>query len=341
MIYKRTINDLEQRSVKWWPSYLQDQNSELSVLPKLLKSQNDFLNILALCKSHPEQIFDLIKAAKFPVNLFLKHLSVLSDYGGEPIQRLGRSFEEIFEKTGQDYFMDFLWDEQMHRYTFKALPTKALGNKKLKIDGQSLANDVNNITPLHQDMIMLLTFGSTSSSSNIAGLSKCDVGEILGDQSKLDVYIQQRYLIVSRITGGAKANSLGQLAQSHVINRLKSHLGSSYSINSNGVIQLKGYEKRLGMPFDIVISKGTKKIGIELSFQETTNSTIERKARQASETERLMHDNGHHIAYIIDGAGNFQRRSAVSIICQHSECTVAFTDEEFKILASWIKSIYD
>jgi hypothetical protein len=91
------------------------------------------------------------------------------------------------------------------------------------------------------------------------------------------------------------------------------------------------------MPFDIVISKGKKLIGIEVSFQVTTNSTIERKAGQAADRFNLMHQDGYKISYVLDGAGNFQRSSALSTICSNSDCTVAYTQAEFKVLADWIK----
>ena len=93
------------------------------------------------------------------------------------------------------------------------------------------------------------------------------------------------------------------------------------------------------MPFDLVIEKGKKKVGIEVSFQVTTNSTIERKAGQAADRQMLVHKSGYSIAYVLDGAGNFQRSSAISTICNHSDCTVAYTLSEFKVLSNWIKSV--
>jgi len=62
---------------------------------------------------------------------------------------------------------------------------------------------------------------------------------------------------------------------------------------------------------------------------------------QAADRLNLMNRNGFHIAYIIDGAGNFQRESALSTICENSECTVAFSEKEIKVLANWVKSKYD
>jgi hypothetical protein len=91
------------------------------------------------------------------------------------------------------------------------------------------------------------------------------------------------------------------------------------------------------MPFDVLVTKGCKSVGIEVSFQVTTNSTIERKAGQAAERKRLMNAAGHRIAYVIDGAGNFQRSSAISTICKYSDCTVAYSDGEFDILATFVR----
>ena len=292
MNYKRTIQELESKATLWWSAQLHESNANISIIPKLLETQDDFLRIISLAKGNPFKVFDLLEASEFPANLFLKHLSVLADYGGEPIQRLGRSFDDIFK---------------------------------------------NNISDIYKDMIVILMFGSTSTVSQEAGLSKCEVGTLLGKADILEKFVKQRYINVSRITGGATANSLGQLAQKEVVNYLKNSLPKGYEVVSNGYIQLDGYNKNSGMPFDIVIEKKKQYIGIEISFQVTTNSTIERKAGQASDRFNLMHSNGYKIAYVLDGAGNFQRQSALSTICKYSDCSVAYSDEEFEVLSNWIK----
>ena len=43
----------------------------------------------------------------------------------------------------------------------------------------------------------------------------------------------------------------------------------------------------------------------------------------------------NYVAYIIDGAGNFQRSSAVKTICDNSHCTVSYSDGDF---LSWQNS---
>ena len=339
--YNRNITELKTKAAMWWPEELKTKNALANVLPLLLKTQDDFLHLIVLSKNDPFQLFDLIKVAKYPSNLFLKHLAVLSDYGGEPIQRLGRSFKEIFPKekgTNGKYYFDFIWKEKKFRYEFKALPVNGLNSKKLFIDGAGLIKE-KELDDLTCDMIALLLFASTSDYAEHAGLTACEIGTMLGDEDVLTKFVKQRYIIVSKQTSGATANSLGQLAQSEIVNFLTKELGDKYKIIRNGYITIDGYDKKGGMPFDLVVEKGKKKVGIEVSFQVTTNSTIERKAGQAADRQALVHKSGYQIAYVLDGAGNFQRSSAISTICNHSDCTVAYTVAEFKVLSNWIKSV--
>lgn len=338
-MYNRDIDDLEEQAILWWPENLNQKNSAISIIPNLVKTQDDFLRILSLSKNDPYHFFDILEASKFQVNFFLKHLCVLADYGGEPIQRLGRSFKDIFSVDGE-YRIDYSWNEEKFSYTFETLPVKGLSNKKLFIDGDGLLTN-QKISGLYKDMIILLMFGSTSTVSDEAALSSCEIGTLLGKPEALEKYVRERYLYVSRITGGATANKLGQLAQQEVVQFLSSALGDTYNVRSNGSIELKGYAKAGGMPFDIVVEKNKKMVGIEISFQVTTNSTIERKSGQAADRMHLMHDNGHEIGYVLDGAGNFQRRAALSTICENSDCTVAYTHKEFEVLARWIGEALD
>lgn len=337
--FNRNIEELKRHAALWWPEDLKNKNALANVLPLLLRTQDDFLNLLSLSKKEPFQLFDLLKAAKFPANLFLKHLVVLSDYGGEPIQRLGRSFEEIFPKNKNGkYFFEFIWKNKTHKYEFESLPIKGLNNKKLFIDGESLSTE-HELDGLLKDMIAILLFASTSEQADQAALDSCEIGTLLGNEAELNEFVKQRYIIVSRITGGATANSLGQLAQTEIVDYLKDSLGDKFEVIRNGYIELDGYDKKGGMPFDIVVTRKKKAVGIEVSFQVTTNSTIERKAGQASDRHALMSKAGYKIAYVIDGAGNFQRSSAISTICDNSDCTVAYTTAEFKVLSNWIKSV--
>ncbi|MBM7842565.1 hypothetical protein [Herpetosiphon giganteus] len=344
MNYQRSFEDLEFNAIKWWPQELSATVAEASVLPILISSQDLFISALKLSGNHPEQIFDVISAAKIPINLFLKHLVVLADYGGEMIKRLGKEFQEIFPQDDStlEYYMNYTFKGEQYTYTFKNLPIKGLDNSKLAIDGKAIV-EKKSLSNLYYDMIMILLYGSTTEQFNLAGLEKCEIGTILGKNEIIDTYITQKYLYVSRITNGANTNSLGQIAQTYVCGILSKYLPKEYIITRNGKILLSdlGNQDSTKTSFDILVELADKKVGIEVSFQVTTNSTIERKAGQARDRQNRMHAQNYWIAYVIDGAGNFERSAAVRTICRYSDCTVAYSEGEIAVLAKFIQEKFN
>lgn len=336
--YNRTFEALEKKAVKWWPKELEETEASASVLPKLLATQEQFINILKLSGNRKEQVFEVLLASEMPANLFLKHLIILADYGGELIKRLGREFKTVFvadPKTNQ-HVMRFIFRESEAAYAFAALPVSGLGNEKLQIDGAAIAKPFP-LSPLYRDMIMILMHAAASDVAHLAALDKCEIGMLLGNEAAIDKYVREKYLYVSRITMGASANSLGQIAQTYVAEQLRKLLPKTIKVARNGSIVLSGYDKTCGMPFDVVVERDGKKVGVEVSFQVTTNSVIERKAGQAANRQKLMHQSGNWTAYVMDGAGNFQRSSAVGTICKYSDCTVAYSAEELVVLAQFIE----
>jgi hypothetical protein len=335
--YQRTIEELEKHAVKWWPKELEEAVAIASVIPALLASQEQFICILKLSGTKPAQVFDVLSASGMPANLFLKHLAVLADYGGELIKRIGREFSSAFDIDAhtQKSVMRYVFKGEQHNYTFEALPIKGLGNPKLKLDGIAIVKP-QPLSPLYRDMIIILMHGATTDVAHLAALEKCEIGSLLGDEVAIDRYIKEKYLHVSRITTGASANHLGQIAQTWVLETLRKYLPDNIIMHRNGTIKLSKHDKASGMPFDIVFEQGAAKVGLEVSFQVTTNSVIERKAELARNRQLLMHKHGYHIAYVIDGAGNFQRSSAVGTLCKFSDCTVAYSESEIAILAQFI-----
>lgn len=333
--YNRTRAELEKKSCKWWPDNLVAIEASASIIPLLIRTQDKFISVLTLSHStEPESIFDVISAAHFSANLFLKHMMVLSDFGSEPLQRVNRDFYEYFP-TGKLFYSVF---GKEHEYVFCSLPSiGSLTNKKMRADIDSIHN-FESMNSFYKDLIMLLLWGANATEDNIASIfTKCTIGNLLGQGEALKEFIKQRYIFVSRITGGAQANGLGNAAQIYAEQYFKKKLGNTYTVQSNGHIPGITQNDRTLTTFDLVIGHNCKYIGIEISFQVTTNSTIERKAGQAKARFQSVNGKQQYIAYIIDGAGNFQRESALQTICENSHCTVAYTDKEFEVLLHFIK----
>lgn len=341
--YERTIDELETHACKWWPREVRDEALKISILQTLLDTQEKFISILKLAdKCTPSSLFDLLDAANFSYSLFLKHLVVLTDFGGEPLQRINKNFSEMFPEKKLVFNVNSTVDE----YIFVALPVNGvLNNKRMRID--TVENLTLNLAdkPLCKDIIMLLVYGAAAVDASIrAILFKCTSFEYLGDDTKVEEFVRQNYIKVSRIIGGKTASDLGNVAQQCVVQYLTQALGNNYCVRSNGTIP--GVTQNDGgtlTNFDVVVDRiddvrrHKLYVAVEVTFQETSNSTIERKGGQARDRFEKITASRNYIAYIIDGAGNFSRRSAISVLCENSHCNVAYTPEEFELLIEFIK----
>jgi len=343
MAYKRTVDELRQKASIFWPTELSRKAFEQSVIPLLLDTQEQFIAFLTVPLPDIDTLLDFINRSQFSPRLFLKHLVVLTDFGGEMLQRVNQFYDVLFPAGT----MEYKWGQERKVYTFKALPINGpLTTARLNLDGSDLLTKTV-ITDLAQDVIVLLLLGAACTDERAAAaLAKCTLSQYLGDAKQLVTYVRQRYIWVSRITSGSDANRLGQLAEQTVVKYLQDHLDVPDAIVRQGGT-LPGVthhdeksRSQTATRFDIVISKGDKYVGIEVSFQVTTNSGIERKGREARAIFEQVEKAGHRIAYILDGAGNFQRRTALENLCTYSHCTIAFSPEEFDVLCAFLREFF-
>lgn len=346
--YKKTFEGLEQVASKFWPSELSEIEANLSVIPLLISTQDQFISIISIDTPELENLFDIVGVSSLPANLFLKHLVILADFSGEMLSRVSNNFTKLFPQGRLNY----LWKGMQKSYTFKALPHKKFTNNSLGIDGKKLIKHYP-LDDLQRDAIALLLFGSAYSDNDqqedevqkvSETLAKCEIGGYLGKPEELTTFIKQRYIWVSQITRGAKSNSMGQLAQKFVADYLKDNLElPNIKIQSGGrlpgVTHTDTETGRL-TSFDFIVTNTSKYVAIEISFQVTTNSVIERKSGQAKTRYEQIEQAGHRIAYVLDGAGNFERVAALRTLCSYSHCTVAFSRRELDVLCDFIQEYF-
>ena len=323
----RDLKDLEANALKFWPERISEIERNSSIIPKLIETQDKFISLLNIANAEPFAWKNVLSTTKeLSANLFLKHLMVLSDIGGEKLMRFKKELPKLFEKDT----MEFAWDGTNYTYKFQTLSgKKTWNNTHLKVNGVGLATH-QKLTSVMEDITNLLLFGGVALADNLPAEieDKCTIGTLIGHKRELETFVRQRYIWVSRITGGATANSLGNLAQKYVVDYLQDKL-PNWDFKKKQ-IQKISQNKRTLLSYDVVAAspKG-KYCAIEVCFQVTTNSVIERKAGQAQNRQKQLHRHGHSIAYIIDGAGNFERLSALRTLCQFSDCTVTLKDSFF------------
>jgi hypothetical protein len=252
--YNRNRTELEAKACKWWPENLVLLEAESSIIPTLVRTQDQFISILTLSDSHnPNSVFEVITAAHFAANLFLKHLMVLTDFGSEPLQRINRDFANYFPDNKLHYAVNGHETE----YEFSALPARgALTNKKMHTDIEAILTS-DPLNSFYKDLITLLLFGSNAVDDYISDIfSKCIVGNMMGETDELKDFIKQRYIFVSRITGGAQANGLGNAAQVYAEKYFQKKLGAE--CNTCKVITNKPKKIAPGCPAKIARRRSPK-----------------------------------------------------------------------------------
>lgn len=329
---------LEQGACLYWPEEIEKKASEISALSPLIETQDIFLSVLKTADKTPtawEQV--VLTSEKLSPNLFLKHLMVLTDIGGERLQRFKKDMSTIFPSDDFDYE----WKGKIYKHKF-LVNKRGWTNRNLYVEKSILLISRTDFSLEMRDVAMLLMWGSSIINNlKLPGelMDKCIIGTMLGCPEELDLFVKQRYIAVSRIIGGSTANDLGHIFESYVIKKLQILLPPYFSIQGHFIQEVTHNDNNL-TTFDLVVRNTVTEVcvGIELSFQVTTNSVIERKGGLAKSRRDLMHAKGHKLAYVIDGSGNFQRKNAIRNILNFSDCTVNFSEIGLTTLAKFIES---
>lgn len=338
MDYRRTVEQLEQNAALSWPVDLTGKDAGAAVITELLQTQDEFISILNFPVRTVEEFLNILPSSTMRPNLFLKHLVVLSDFSAENIKRSITNLKRYIP-SGE---LQYEWDGQVRSYQFQSLFNASSGNikKRIGIVGSTLFQSYE-LNEYIREMIVLLLIGANALDEETAAwFGNCEICNYLGSKSKLEEYVKQRYIWVSTISKGATSNSLGHAAQDFVARFLEENISlNDVKVRKDGNLPgVTHHDPASGKEtnFDIVVSRDTKYVGIEVSFQVTTNSVIQRKSREASASYSQVRQTGHKLAYVVDGAGNFERHQAIRLICENSDCAVAFTPAELLRLAEFI-----
>ena len=332
----KTLAELEQNACLYWPKDLSAAAAASSLLIPLLATQEHFLSILKSADKHPLAWRDALHlSGSLSPNLFLKHLMVLSDIGGERLQRFAKDFDVLFP-TGK---LRFVWRQREHEHLFSQTK-RVWTNKKLFVEKSVLSQPLDALTDDMLDVCMLILWAGLSVETE--GIpqemfEKCLIGDLIGQPDALENFVKQRYIHVSKMSGGSLANDLGHLCEQYVVDKLSVHLPAHIVLGGHTIDDISHNDRNL-TTFDVVAhnQQTQKSVGIEISFQVTTNSVIERKAGLAKSRQQVLHNKGHSVAYIIDGSGNFQRRNAIQTILSFADCVVNFSDQDLTQLAQFI-----
>ncbi len=123
----------------------------------------------------------------------------------------------------------------------------------------------------------------------------------------------------------------------YVLEFLKAKLPERWKVQKGGKIPEIKQRGNKTSTFDVVVESPKGRLcAIEISFQVTTNSTIEQKANVARSRFREFNKCGHKIAYVIDGAGNFERVQALKTLLRYCHCATTLREDELNRLVAFL-----
>lgn len=323
------IQKMREESTWFWPKI--KSNDLDSELENLLNTHDIFCKILE-SSNHEQVIPNLLNNSKLTPKMSIQHMMRISDCSAEFLDRTS----------------SYIKNQKIHELNIKipnkksfTYDIKEIDRQHKRLNTKTLLCADNNL--LH-DVMMIILFGSyVDEFQTFASFQKLNISAIVGDKSKIDNYLIKRYLTISRQTQGKKTVSSGTDVQQLVRSRIKKFFENKdyFSFVEGNRMPIMGTDTR-GLEVDLVcsISNNTKIIfiGIEVAFQETTNSIIERKARQATEWYKKFQDEDHYLCYVVDGGGYFSRPKAFQDIVNNSHITV--TLKQLDNLCKFMDDLY-
>lgn len=342
------LSELEERAEKWWPDEIESEIVEKSPKSFLEETFEEFREQTITANTVDELIDNFQSTDAGSINLFLKHMMLILDVSGEKLQRVYRDRDVVFDtdRSGK-YKLDVLYEGEEEEIYIDF--DYALSNKRLCVGKGGLTESVNkdgvyngdgkrgNIEDIKR-AVRLLCYGVYVKDSNAASiLESFNFIDYIGDSDNFDKLARGRHIAVSSIMKGSEAEAKGRSVQRYVKNYIQDKID-----DPDNILEYSEDKKRYISGEEIksdveVYNKNTNQlVSIEVSFQITTNSTIERKGNEAPERLRTLESIDSYAAYVVDGEGNFERNNAISRIRDDCHCLTTFSDEELDRLASFV-----
>ncbi|MGX9806120.1 hypothetical protein ACV3PA_02675 [Exiguobacterium acetylicum] len=333
---QRTFKDFLKEASWFWSSDLIGEQQEHTLAEEMLKISPLIRETLE--NHQPQQLVTIFKVLQdeqgnyVPRSLILKNLMILLDVSAEILDRVALYcyHNNITQLSGS-----------FGNYEFKIFGpsfSRALSNDN--IYKLAISND-----DFFEDVINLMLYADVSNEfSRYTSFKGFRLATLAGDVEALSEFYLSRSIENSSQIKQLRAVSYGNGLQRNMKNKIVESLtGLGVEIASNN--------RYLGVQqFDLVLLKRNesteqrdwKWVVIETAFQETTNSVIERKAKQAvNGLYRSIDDANHRLVYIIDGAGFVKRHKVTSTIFDNSHFTSTANPEHFDKLLCFLKDYFN
>lgn len=299
----------------FWSEDLIGEQNEHNLVSQLV----DISDLIqqTLLNSSPENLIEELKnlqdesGNRIPRALILKSLMILLDVSAEILDRVGlychyNSVISLNTSSG-------LYNLNCFGPDFK----KGLSN-------ENIYKFANNNELFFEDVLTLMLYAYDSEEfGSFITFKNFKLSTLVGNSSALTSFYLNRTIENSSQIKQLKAVEYGNSLQTNVKNQILSAL-SQYGVGSspgNRYLDGKQFDLVLYKPEQDLPEEQWKWVIMEVAFQETTNSVIERKSSQAKLIYRNLEDTTHKLVYLIDGAGFVKRDKVTTTIYENTHFT--------------------
>jgi len=329
------IRRIKENGFWFWSETVAPYKDTDPEIKLLRETREQFQDILA--KANRENLIANMLNPSAPLTpaVALKHAMIASDVGAELLDR-AKDFIIFYKITRLTVARP---GEPLIRYALKAL-----GNFKGRLSNKEIAKA--NLDLL-SDLGMLVFFGSQLNEfKNFPSFKRCLLGKLCGNSDALTKYFAGLYVEVSRQIMGKQTAKSGEAPQDLVRRHLERRFSRSKKVRLRPDRRIPNFPGGKERQFDLVVEITTPKgetvyTAVEVAFQETTNSVIERKAREAVTVFRHLKAEGNFLCYVVDGAGYFARLKALADITENSHRRFTFKKSELDALCDFLQEIAD
>ncbi|MED4810914.1 hypothetical protein LG401_18245 [Bacillus pumilus] len=332
---ERNFETFLEEASWFWSSELIGEQQEHTLAEEMLKISPLIQDTLE--NHQPHQLVSVLKVLRdeqenlVPRSLILKNLMILLDVSAEILDRVAlychhKNVTQLNGPFGQ--------------YQFKKFGpnfTKALSNDniyKLAVSDDGFFEDVINL---------MLYAHESNEFSRFLTFKGFRLATLVGNIEALAEFYLSRSIENSSQIKQLRAVSYGNGLQNNLKHKIVE------SLTEFGVEIAPGNRYLGEQQFDLVLVKRTesqiqtdwKWVVIETAFQETTNSVIERKAKQAvNGLYQSIDEANHKLVYIIDGAGFVKRYKVTSTIFDTCHFASTANPEHFEKLITFLKEYF-
>lgn len=304
---------------KWfWTEEMMPDDLYSEDTKKILETKDEFLEILE--KSSKENIVsNLLNSENLDSRLAIRHAMLATNTGKEGLDRLASYFSFFDVQQAEASELDL-----SHEFNVLGQKDHALNNSNLNDIGDGILEDI----------AFILCFGEYMESlKDYPTFDRCKLGGICGDENEIADYFADLYVLFSNQTQGRIRVKKGNLAENiteDFLNEIVKDNPSLEFADGNRVpdVPKEGDNQQFDFVLKLTSDGEEKYIAIPVAFQETTNSVIERKARQARELYPRFKELDFYLCHVVDGAGYYKRSNALKQMIQHSDLSIGFNELE-------------